>query len=443
MPRSRTIALLGSTILFAATSTAVFLAPSHAPYLFFAFTLVFIWSDFMEDTEIPMIFGVLVPVMTLLYIRELDSAQMRVAVGVEGLGVLLFAFVALTLYRKRLAQAQYRLQVEMTELDQEMRERERDIKFYEKYKENIDSQVKLRQDFSEAAQALSGTMDLQEIRARLLKVLAKNFSESHIELISGVPKDPLEQWAAQQRLPVLVPDIKNDARFRTFHMSYPFRSIMVVPLHALHQPVGFLRIEHGNPDAFQSSDLRTAELYATMASLAMENVRLYEQIQEFAVRDGLTKLYTHRHFQQRLGDEILQAGRTKMPLSMLLCDIDHFKKYNDTFGHQAGDALLRRVAQILQESVREVDYVARYGGEEFALILPATAKTDGARVAEAIRKRVEAEPFVFNGQPSKVTMSFGVSSFPEDATTQSQIIRFADERLYKSKHGGRNQVTHA
>jgi diguanylate cyclase (GGDEF)-like protein len=373
--------------------------------------------------------------------RELDSSALRAALGVEAAGILAWTFGGLRVYRTRLAQTQYRLQVEMTELDQEMRERERDIKFYEKYKQNIDSQVKLRQDFSEAAQALSGTMDLQEIRARLLKVLSKNFPDAHIELVSGVPKDPLETWAAQQRLPVLVPDIKNDARFKTFHMSYPFRSIMVVPLHALHQPVGFLRIEHEKAEAFLASDLRTAELYATMSSLSMENVRLYEQIQEFAVRDGLTRLYTHRHFQQRLGEEILGAGRRKEPLAMILCDIDHFKKYNDGFGHQAGDALLTRIAQLLQECVRDVDYVARYGGEEFAVVLPATNKADGAKVADAIRKRIEEEQFVFNNTPSKVTMSFGVSAFPEDATTQSQLIRHADERLYRSKEGGRNRVT--
>src|SRR5947208_53360 len=125
MPKSRLIALVGSTLLFAVTTTALVLAPSHAPYLFLSFAFVFLWSDLMEDTEIPVIFGVLVPIVTPLVLRSLDSNAMKAAVVAEALAVLLLAFVGLRLYRRRLAHAQYQLQVEMTELDQEMRERER------------------------------------------------------------------------------------------------------------------------------------------------------------------------------------------------------------------------------------------------------------------------------------------------------------------------------
>ena len=440
MTRKRALTLLGLTGLFGVLTAVLVFQPQLTPYLFASFGFLFIVCDWLEETEIPIVFAFLALFAGLFSARALPDGGLKFAVGVEFASMLVLFYGALSLYRSRLNRERYRVQVEMIELDQQIRERDRDIKFYEKYKQNISTQIRLRQDFSEAAQSLGGTMDLAEIKARLLRTLSKNFPDAHVELLSGVPKDPLEQWAAQQRLPVLVPDIQNDERFRTFHMSYPFRSIMVVPVQVLHQPVGFLRIEHEKASAFQTADLRSAELYATLASLSMENVRLFEQIQELAVKDGLTQLYTHRAFQTRMAEEILTAGRTNSPLGFILCDIDHFKKYNDTFGHQAGDLLLKTVSAILVQSVRDIDYVARYGGEEFALILPNMDKAQASQVAEGIRKRVEAEQFVFNGQPSKVTMSFGVSSFPADATTQSQLIRCGDERLYKCKSGGRNMV---
>jgi diguanylate cyclase (GGDEF)-like protein len=182
------------------------------------------------------------------------------------------------------------------------------------------------------------------------------------------------------------------------------------------------------------------DLYATMAALSLENIRLYDSVHRQATHDALTQLHSHRSFQQRLQEEILRSGRSQTPLSLIMCDVDHFKRYNDQFGHQAGDQLLRTLAAILGSFARPVDFVARYGGEEFALILPNFVRSEAAALAERIRARVADEPFVFSGSPTRATMSLGVAAFPTDATTASQIVRVADERLYKAKHGGRNQV---
>jgi diguanylate cyclase (GGDEF)-like protein len=123
-----------------------------------------------------------------------------------------------------------------------------------------------------------------------------------------------------------------------------------------------------------------------------------------------------------------------------MCDVDHFKSYNDRYGHQAGDHLLKTLAGVLASFARPVDFVARYGGEEFAVILPNFVRSEAAQLAEKMRARVAEEPFVFQGEPTHATMSFGVASFPQDATQASQIVRSADERMYQAKHGGRNQV---
>ena len=124
-----------------------------------------------------------------------------------------------------------------------------------------------------------------------------------------------------------------------------------------------------------------------------------------------------------------------------MADIDLFKQYNDTYGHQAGDELLRSVSRILVNHTRPVDCVARYGGEEFSVILPNTVRDHALEVANRMRLAVASEPFLFKGQRTRVTLSFGVAAFPQDATSQSQLIRVADERLYRSKANGRNQVS--
>jgi diguanylate cyclase (GGDEF)-like protein len=208
----------------------------------------------------------------------------------------------------------------------------------------------------------------------------------------------------------------------------------------MRQPAGFLRLEAARPEAFSPEDLRTVDLFATMAALSLENIQLYEHVHQAAVHDPLTQLFSHRAFEGRLREELLRSGRGQTPLSFILCDIDHFKSYNDRYGHQAGDQLLRTLAAIIASFARPVDFPARYGGEEFCLILPNVAHAQAVELAENMRRRVAAEPFVFQGQKTGATMSFGVSSFPGDATTASQIVRIADERLYQAKNSGRDRV---
>jgi diguanylate cyclase (GGDEF)-like protein len=125
-----------------------------------------------------------------------------------------------------------------------------------------------------------------------------------------------------------------------------------------------------------------------------------------------------------------------------MSDIDHFKSYNDTYGHQAGDAVLKEVSRVIAENVRDIDFAARYGGEEFAVIITGVGKSQAAGVAEHIRGTLEARRFTFNGAATKVTASFGVAEFPGEASISSQLVRAADERLYKAKKSGRNRVVY-
>lgn len=170
--------------------------------------------------------------------------------------------------------------------------------------------------------------------------------------------------------------------------------------------------------------------------------RDFEQQYLLATTDGLTELYNHRYFQEQMMMQVEHSKRYNIPFSLIIIDIDFFKKFNDTFGHQAGDSVLRQVAQLLKHSVRSTDIVCRYGGEEMSIILPNTPKDISFSTAEKICKRVAAKRFKLNNyQESSVTISLGVASFPEDGQTPSDILDMADKRLYQSKHNGRNQVT--
>jgi diguanylate cyclase (GGDEF)-like protein len=165
-------------------------------------------------------------------------------------------------------------------------------------------------------------------------------------------------------------------------------------------------------------------------------------LKNLACRDGLTGLFNHRYFQDSLAAEINRAARPESTFSVLFLDVDHFKQYNDLNGHQKGDKLLRNLAIILAKSIRKSDILARYGGEEFVIILPETSKANALKFGEKLRSGVEKYPFPGKEtQPgSNLTISIGISAFPEDGTDRYSLIEHADQALYQAKNSGRNRV---
>ena len=205
---------------------------------------------------------------------------------------------------------------------------------------------------------------------------------------------------------------------------------------------GAILLESQRKDAFSAANRDLLARLCTSAGLAIEKVQILETANMMATHDGLTGLTNHRQFKKFLRDEMVRCSRYNDPLSMILCDIDHFKKVNDTHGHQFGDVVLKEVAARLMSSVREsVDCAARYGGEEFALVL---VKTDAAQAldkAERIRKLIAEIPFKTpSGGDMRATLSFGIATLSPTITNGTKLIEHADKALYRAKENGRNRV---
>jgi len=309
---------------------------------------------------------------------------------------------------------------------------------------DLDKQLTVRKNLSQAVHELASLLDPMLVRQRLMEFVRTAIGKGNIQFFAGTaPRDLMDQWVMERKLSLLVTDVLQDSRFKNAKTANEVRSVLAAPILVEKQVVGVIRLNAFEANVFSIGDLRILEALSLLASLALENLQLLSKLQEGAVRDSLTGLYTHRFLQERLADEILRAGRYSQEFSLLLMDIDHFKRYNDTYGHAAGDQVLIRVSQLIQQLVRPVDLVCRYGGEEFVVLMPQAPLGTARELAERIRQTLQQESFHFGTEASMqehVTISIGLAGFPNEATIASQLIRVADSRLYQAKESGRNRV---
>lgn len=219
------------------------------------------------------------------------------------------------------------------------------------------------------------------------------------------------------------------------------RSTLSIPLMARGETIAVLTLDSPRQDAFSDDMRQVLDIVENPASVVVDNARLHEGTKRLAITDGLTRLYNHRHFYELLEHEFLRAKRYQTQLSMIMIDIDFFKKVNDTYGHQAGDDILMEMSKLAQRQVREVDLLARYGGEEFAVLMPQTGLAKAAIVAERIRESVESNEFRTSGEVIRMTISLGVSSYPEcSVENQTELVQMADAAMYEAKKTGKNRV---
>jgi diguanylate cyclase (GGDEF)-like protein len=251
-------------------------------------------------------------------------------------------------------------------------------------------------------------------------------------------------WVAQQGKPVLVEDASKDVRFSRkgdAKSNFITRSMMCVPLQISRRVLGTVQVlnkKDGTP--FNNTDLRIFSALANQAAIAIENARLHE----LATVDGMTGLYLKSYFLARLEEEFRRARLSGGQLSLIMSDIDHFKKVNTEFGHLGGDAALVELAHVIKDTIYELgkdDMAGRYGGEEFCVLMPDTGPQRAFEIAEKIRKNIESHPVPIDGKFAHITISIGISSFPDHAEFLKEtedFVRLADEALYICKDAGRN-----
>ena len=223
-------------------------------------------------------------------------------------------------------------------------------------------------------------------------------------------------------------------------INIPVAGVQVYPLLWKHVGVGALVIGSMRKEFLSMQAADMVRVIGDHAAIAIANAQMYERMEQLATTDGLTNLVNHRHFQELFDAMMHRAERYGRKFSLVLCDIDHFKRVNDTHGHPVGDMVLRRVARILESSARNTDVVARYGGEEFAILMEETDSEGANTICERIRKQIKAESFHSDVGQFACTMSLGIATYPTDADTKPRLTVCSDEALYEAKHNGRDQV---
>lgn len=228
------------------------------------------------------------------------------------------------------------------------------------------------------------------------------------------------------------------------------KSVLIYPFHETYQDVeykdqnvlGCVVIGRKTKTPFNSGEISLAKIICRESAKSMTSSLNFQKVKELAIRDGLTGLYNHRHFQEMLTYTLHHADRFSTEASLLMLDVDDLKKINDTYGHQAGDAVLSSIGSTLTESLRKIDIPARYGGDEFAVILPNTNKQGSVAVAEKIRSRLKKVTLKSDSREVPVTFSIGIATFPQSASGKELLIEKADRALYESKNHGKNRITH-
>jgi diguanylate cyclase (GGDEF)-like protein len=217
-------------------------------------------------------------------------------------------------------------------------------------------------------------------------------------------------------------------------------SLICIPLSTKSRKLGLVLIEHKYNNAFDDENARLLDIIGQQVAIAMENAHLYQQMQVMATIDGLTGVHNRLYFQERLQTEFKEALEGNYPLSLAIFDADHFKRFNDTFGHLFGDKVLKCIAELVGNSLRNNDVIARYGGEEFIILFPRTGIREAYEKVEKIRQAIAGTTIKDNLVSASVTASFGVACFPDSSGTELELLRDADDALYEAKTGGRNCV---
>ncbi len=323
--------------------------------------------------------------------------------------------------------------------------------------------------FNEIGKTLTSTLDISEVLATIMQKISELMKPHHwslllmdeekgdltFEIAVGEGADKLKEirlpvgegvagWVAKEAKPLLVPDAEQDDRWlkaADLLTRFKTRSILCVPLISRGDVLGVIELVNHEPNSFCEADLRLLGSLADYAAIAIENARNFLRIQELTVTDDVTSLYNSRHLHETLALEFERSRRYRMAFSVIFFDLDHFKRVNDQFGHLRGSRLLKEVGELIRTQLRTVDIPTRYGGDEFVIVLPQTSKAHALRVTRRLRQALNERVFLTSeGLSVHLTASFGVANFPEDTLQKDNVLRLADEAMYRVKESTRDGI---
>jgi diguanylate cyclase (GGDEF)-like protein len=260
--------------------------------------------------------------------------------------------------------------------------------------------------------------------------------ENMVKIFSILGKEPID--ANRVTLQVEKRKLRYDQRMDP---KATLKSHLTLPLAVEGEIIGCISLNSDQSNAFDAQDLQFFSVIGYQMAATLKHFQRFSSIKNMAIYDTLTNVHNRRYFEERIGAETQESFFSGTALSLVMVDIDHFKKVNDTFGHTEGDKVLCKIASLLKNSVRKGDTVARYGGEEFILILPGAKLEVTSMIAERIRRLVETTLFDVGHAQIHLTISLGISNLPAHrATSKEELIKMADHALYNAKRGGRNRV---
>jgi len=262
-----------------------------------------------------------------------------------------------------------------------------------------------------------------ELGRAYAKVAPDNFDRELIDVI------------LQERKEILISSMEDPHFSRRLFIIKDFDTLIAMPLISEEKISGILYIENISRVYFENFLILAGQF-----AIQLHKVILYKKVQEMAITDSLTEVSTRRYFLERFREEIRRSMRRKSSMSFLMIDLDYFKEKNDKFGHLVGDVILKEIAGVLKSTLREIDIIGRYGGEEFTVVLAGIGREGALQAAERIRSSVEHSVFKAYDEKVSVTISIGISAFPEDGVDEHTLIESADRALYRAKEKGRNRV---
>ena len=307
---------------------------------------------------------------------------------------------------------------------------------------NVQEMIELTKEFTERM------FDLPHF---IIAVISNDAKKYEVRIASGCDESIFRSFEvdlesgglagilSREKKPVWISNTDSEGAFSKLR-NLSIRSFIFLPFLVQDRVIGFLCSFSDREDFIDQEKFSNFQVFCNQISIGLQKSLLYEKVQKLSITDGLTKLYSHRHFKQRLEEELVLANRYSSNLSLLIMDIDYFKRYNDNYGHVAGDHVLMEVAKILREQSDMTHLVARYGGEEMVVVAPETTKEQAMELAEKIRRTVETHSFAVGKETTKVTVSIGVATFPQDAESSLDLISKSDKALYAAKGRGRNCI---